>query len=456
MQIKNKLSIKNNLSLIIFIFISAYFFLEYLEISKENPVPSYDELGYLDEGIHLRNISYDFREIINRNRTPLLPLIISFLAQNKGLLIQFTPEYIALYRETQIAIISIVFIISFFLYFKFKKLFNTDYLLIFFFIYFYNVPLKSQIELVLVEPILMCLYLLFITTLFEIMDSSSNKDFILLGIIGGFLFLAKYTGFLIFVFTLLSLLIYKTLILKNKNFRVIFGNLIISFTAFCTVGLPYIIANISDNLNPFYSVNSKIMWYSNWPEAYDYIKQYDGNFGFKNIPENLYPSFSYFLRNNGGINGLMARLKRGFNILRDDAISFDKLLGLTNVYILVLFVLILFTLIFVYKKIQIKDYKKNLYEIIFLFTLTALLLFGFLLYSAMAMGERFYLYTSIPIMYYLFYLLDSLFPFLGFKGKNKLFFNTLVIFSLIYVNLIIYDVFWFLLHPLGFIKSLLF
>ena len=49
MQIKNKLSIKNNLSLIIFIFISAYFFLEYLEISKENPVPSYDELGYLDE-----------------------------------------------------------------------------------------------------------------------------------------------------------------------------------------------------------------------------------------------------------------------------------------------------------------------------------------------------------------------------------------------------------------------
>ena len=198
------------------------------------------------------------------------------------------------------------------------------------------------------------------------------------------------------------------------------------------------------------------MWYSNWPEAYDYIKQYDGNFGFKNIPENLYPSLSYFLRNNGGINGLMARLKRGFNILRDDSISFDKLLGLTNVYILVLFVLILFTLIFVYKKIEFKDYKKNLYEITFLFTLTALLLFGFLLYSAMAMGERFYLYTSIPIMYYLFYLLDGLFPFLGFKGKNKLFFNTLITFSLIYMNLIIYDVFWFLLHPLGFIKSLLF
>jgi len=447
---------KKHFFLILFTLISAFFFFDYLEISSENKLPVYDELGYLDEGIHLRNISYDFREIINRNRTPLLPLVISILAQNKGPLLQYSEEYISLYRETQIAIISIVFVISFFLYFKLKKVFSTGYLLIFFFIYFYNVPLKSQIELVLVEPILMVLYLLFIITLFEIMDSNSNKDFILLGTIGGFLFLAKYTGFLIFVFTLLSLLIYKTLILKNKNFRLIFGNLIISFTAFCIVGLPYIIANISDNLNPFYNITSKIMWYSNWPEAYDYIKQYDGNFGFKDIPENLYPSLSYFLRNNGGINGLTARLTRGWNILRDDSISFDKLLGLTNVYILVLFGLILFTLIFVYKKIEFKDYKKNLYEITFLFTLTGLLLFGFLLYSAIAIGERFYLYTSIPIMYYLFYLLDSLFLYLGFKGKNKLFFNTLVIFSLIYMNLIIYDVFWFLLHPLGFIKSLIF
>ena len=63
-----------NLSLVVFIFISLYFANNYLEISIENTLPINDELGYIGEGIHLRDISYDFREIINRNRTPLLPL----------------------------------------------------------------------------------------------------------------------------------------------------------------------------------------------------------------------------------------------------------------------------------------------------------------------------------------------------------------------------------------------
>ena len=91
-------------------------------------------------------------------------MVISFLAQNKGPLVQFTPEYITLYRETQIAIISIVSIFLFFCILN-SRSYLTGLSSIFFFIYFYNVPLKSQIELALVEPILMCLYLLFITTL---------------------------------------------------------------------------------------------------------------------------------------------------------------------------------------------------------------------------------------------------------------------------------------------------
>ena len=149
---------------IMFLIVSIYFFIEYLIISSENVLPVYDELGYLDEGIHLRNVSYDFREIINRNRTPLLPLVVSFLAQNKDTLIKFNEEYIDLFRETQLAIISMVFLISLLSFLKLKNKFKSKFLIIFFFIYFFNIPIKAQIEYVLVEPIFMSLYLVFIIT----------------------------------------------------------------------------------------------------------------------------------------------------------------------------------------------------------------------------------------------------------------------------------------------------
>ena len=63
-----------------YIAILIFFFFYYLEAATSYKYPLNDELGYLDEGIHLRNVSYDFREIYNRNRTPFLPLVISFLS----------------------------------------------------------------------------------------------------------------------------------------------------------------------------------------------------------------------------------------------------------------------------------------------------------------------------------------------------------------------------------------
>ena len=81
-----------NILVILFITVSIFFLIDYLDISAEYERPevdrSPDAFSYLDEGIHLRNVSYDFREIINRNRTPGLPLVVSFLAQNKGSLIR--------------------------------------------------------------------------------------------------------------------------------------------------------------------------------------------------------------------------------------------------------------------------------------------------------------------------------------------------------------------------------
>ncbi len=454
MFVKSYLFIKEYFLVIIFLIISVYFFNDYLNISAENELPESDELGYLDEGIHLRDVSYDFKKIINRNRTPLLPLVVSFLAQDKGTLIQFSEEYIDLFRETQLAIISIVFFISFLLFLKLKNKFKSNFLIIFFFIYFFNVPIKAQIELVFVEPIFMTLYLIFIITAINSIDSNSIKDYLILGLLGGLLFLAKYTGFLIFIFTLFSLFIYKVLFLKNKNFKRIFKNLLLSFVTFISVGLPYLIANVSDGLNPFYSVNSKIIWYSSWPEAYENIKKYNGNFGFKDMPEDLYPSFSYFLNNNGGFDGLIDRLNRGLFILRGDFIDVNKLAGQTLIYCIFLLTLIIFILFLASKNNVWNDFKKNRLEIIFLVSLTTLLLFGFLLYSDIANGDRLYLYTTIPIMYYLFYLVDFFLSYVDFEGKKKLVFNTFLISCFVYMNLIIYDVFWFLLHPLGFLKSL--
>ena len=95
---KTNLFLRENILVIFFVIVSIYFFNDYVNISAENVLPETDELGYLDEGIHLRDISYDFREIINRNRTPGLPLVVSFLAQNKGSLIQYSEEYIKLFK----------------------------------------------------------------------------------------------------------------------------------------------------------------------------------------------------------------------------------------------------------------------------------------------------------------------------------------------------------------------
>ena len=226
---KTKSFFKENILVILFIIVSIFFLIVYLNISAEYEKPeldrSPDAFGYLDQGIHLRDVSYDFREIINRNRTPGLPLVVSFLAQNKGPLIQNSEGYIELFNETQLAIILFVFLISFLSFLKLKNKFRSNILIIFFFIYFYSIPIPAQMGWVYVEPIFMSLYLLFIITAIDVMKSNVRKDHIILGLVGGFLFLAKYTGFLIFIFTLFSLLIYKIFFLKNNDFVQISINL---------------------------------------------------------------------------------------------------------------------------------------------------------------------------------------------------------------------------------------
>ena len=453
--------IRENILLILFIIVSIFFLIVYLNISAEYEKPELDNsdaFGYLNEGIHLRDVSYDFREIINRNRTPGLPLIISFLAQNKGPLIQNSEEYIELFKETQLAIILFVFLISFISFLKIKNKFRSNILIIFFFIYFYSVPITAQMGWVYVEPIFMSLYLLFIITAIDVMKSNVRKDHIILGLVGGFLFLAKYTGFLIFIFTIFSLLIYKIFFLKNNDFVQILINLFLSFVTFVTVGLPYIIANISDGINPFYSVNAKIMWYSSATEAEAYWAKYGGNFGFKDIPENLYPSLTYFLNNNGGYDGLIDRIMRGIYHLKDDFSDVGKLAGETLMYSFFLLGLIIFISIIVSVSVTHtslwNNFKKHLFEIFFLVSLTSVLLFGFLLYHHISNGNRIYLFITIPIIYYLFYLVDYFLTYTNFEGKKKIVFNSFLISCFVYFNLIIYDVFWFLLHPLGFIKGL--
>lgn len=458
---KTKSFFKENILVILFIIVSIFFLIVYLNISAEYEKPeldrSPDAFGYLDEGIHLRDVSYDFREIINRNRTPGLPLVVSFLAQNKGPLIQNSEEYIELFNETQLAIILFVFLISFLSFLKLKNKFRSNILIIFFFIYFYSIPIPAQMGMVIVEPIFMSLYLLFIITAIDVMKSNVRKDHIILGLVGGFLFLAKYTGFLIFIFTLFSLLIYKIFFLKNNDFVQISINLFLSLVTFVTVGSPYIIANISDGINPFYSVNSKIMWYSSWPEAYEYIDKYGGNFGFKDIPENLYPSLTYFLNNNGGYDGLVDRIMRGVAHLGEEFWDIGKLAGETLMYSFFLLSLIIFISIIVSVSVTHtslwNDFKKHLFEIFFLVSLASVLFFGFLLYHDITNGNRIYLFITIPIIYYLFYLVDYFLTYTNFEGKKKIVFNSFLISCFVYFNFIIYDVFWFLLHPLGFIVS---
>lgn len=451
-----------NILIVLFITVSIFFFIDYLDISAEYERPeverSPDAFGYLDEGIHLRNISYDFREIINRNRTPGLPLVVSFLAQNKGSLIRNSEEYIELFKEMQLSIILIVFLISFLSFLKLKNKFRSNFVIIFFFIYFFNVPITAQMGWGYVEPIFISLYLLFFITAIDVMDSTLKKDYLILGLLGGFLFLAKYTGFLIFIYTILSLLIYKIFFLKNEGLKQLAINLFLSFATFVAVGSPYLIANISDGLSPFYSVNSKIMWYSSWPEAAKYIDKYDGNFGFKDIPDNLYPSLTYFLNNNGGYDGLIDRIIRGIYHLRDDFSDVGKLAGETLMYSAFLFSLIIYILFIISISVRNtslwNDFKKKLFEIFFLVSLTSVLLFGFLLYHDITNGNRLYLFSTVPIIYYLFYLVDYFLTYVEYGGKKKIAFNAFIVSCFVYMNLIIYDTFWFLLHPLGFIKSL--
>ncbi len=442
-----------NLSLVVFIFISLYFANNYLEISIENTLPINDELGYIGEGIHLRDISYDFREIINRNRTPLLPLVISFLAQSKSSLSQYSQEYMKLYRESQIAIILIVCFVNFFSFLKMKKRFKFNYIILFFFVYLYSIPLTAQIREVLVEPIFMSLYLLFIITVFEVKDSNNKKEYVIMGFVGGILFLAKFTGFLIFIFSIASIGLYKLLMEKKHNALMNFKNLVISFLTFTFFGLPYIIANLSDGLNPFYSVNSKIIWYSSWPEAYEYIKMYDGNFGFKNIPDELAPSLNYFLQNNGGFSGLFKRIESGTNLLRKDFSNFYDLAGETTILFMTLIILIFVILVFINKENFKITFKNNLFEMFYVISLSMILLIGFTIYSPISNDNRLYLYTTIPIIFLLFYLLDQLLSLFQSTSNSLMKIQNIVFLILLYLYLVLIEPFWFFLHPLGFILS---
>ena len=96
-----------------------------------------------------------------------------------------------------------------------KKRFKFNYIILFFFVYLYSIPLTAQIHEVLVEPIFMSLYLLFIITVFEVKDSNNKKEYVIMGFVGGILFLAKFTGFLIFIFSIASIGLYKLLMEKN-------------------------------------------------------------------------------------------------------------------------------------------------------------------------------------------------------------------------------------------------
>ena len=120
--------------------------------------------------------------------------------------------------------------------------------------------------------------------------------------------------------------------------------------------------------------------------------------------------FDLFLNNNGGYDGLIDRIMRGIYHLREEFWDVGKLAGETLMYSAFLFSLIIFILITISISVRNaslwNDFKKNLFEIFFLISLTSVLLFGFLLYHDITNGNRLYLYTTVPVIYYLFYLVD--------------------------------------------------
>ncbi len=460
---KNKILISlekfNYLNYLAYFTILLIFWFYYLDIARAYQFPINDELGYLDEGIHLRNVSYDFREIYNRNRTPFLPLIISFISLNKSNLNPFlvdssySMEYMILFRNSQIAIIIITLFLTFLIAKQLEKFFKSKVTVIFYIFYLLYIPVTLHIKEVLIEPIFMLLYLYFILILFEVKDSSATKDFVKFGIISGVLFLSKYTGFIIFVFTWLTLLTYRYFYKKEIKINISIKQLMISFFILCMIGSPYIIANISDGLNPFYSVNSKILWYSSWPEAYQIIDQYDGNHGFKNIPEDLKPGISYYINNNT-LSDTLDRIKLGVGNLKNDYSNPFDLAGKTSILLFCLIILITFNIIFTSRNEVINIIKKNIYEILFIMAISLSLIAGYILYSPISNSPRFHLYITLPIVFLFSFFLDR-FSFLECKKiyiRNIL--NLTSVFLFTYINLIFINTYLFYARVIGFVKSL--
>ena len=460
---KNKILISlekfNYLNYLAYFTILFIFWFYYIDIARAYQFPINDELGYLDEGIHLRNVSYDFREIYNRNRTPFLPLIISFISLNKSNLNPFLvdssypTEYMILFRNSQIAIIIITLFLTFLIAKQLEKFFKSKVTVIFYIFYLLYIPVTLHIKEVLIEPIFMLLYLYFILILFEVKDSSATRDFVKFGIISGVLFLSKYTGFIIFVFTWLTLLTYRYFYKKEIKINISIKQLLISFFILCMIGSPYIIANISDGLNPFYSVNSKILWYSSWPEAYQIIEQYDGNHGFKNIPEDLKPGFSYYINNNT-LSDTIDRINLGVGNLKNDYSNPFDLAGKTSILLFCLILLITFNIIFTSRNEVINIIKKNIYEILFITAISLCLIAGYILYSPISNSPRFHLYITLPIVFLFAFFLDR-FSFLECKKiyiRNIL--NLTSVFLFTYINLIFINTYLFYARVIGFVKSL--
>ncbi len=443
-----------------FLGVLLFFFSEYLQISAAYKFPLNDELGYLDEGIHLVDISYDFREIVNRNRTPLLALVISFLSMNYNNLLKYVEapgyysnDYLSLFRDSQIAVIVLTLFFTLLLKKHLERNFNSKITVLFFIFYLLYIPVTLHIKEVLVEPIFMVLYMYFILLLFEVKDNLKIKKFIYFGLISGIFFLAKYTGLIIFIYSWITLLIYRYLFKKEITLNISFKQFLVSFSLLCLMGSPYIIANLSDGLSPFYSVNSKIIWYSSWPEAYDIIKKYNLNFGLELLPEDLKPGLSYYLNNNS-LADTIDRFNLGVGNLRNDYTNPHDLAGKTSMIFSCLVFLITLNIYFVSKKEVKKYFKKNLYEIVYIFSLSASLIAGYIAYSPISNSPRFHIYISIPIIYLFLHILDNL---SSFKPKRKYIrelLNFTSIFLLTYLNLIFMNTYFFYARVIGFIKSI--
>ncbi len=395
-----------------YIAILIFFFFYYLEAATSYKYPLNDELGYLDEGIHLRNVSYDFREIYNRNRTPFLPLVISFLSLTAKNLNPFlyeqiySTEYLNLFRSSQIAIIIITLFLTLLIVKELEKYFKSKLTILFFVFYLLYIPVTLHIKEVLVEPIFMLLYLYFILILFQVKDSLETKLYIKFGIVSGVFFLAKYTGFVIFIYSWLTLFIYRYLFKKEIKFSISIKQFAISMFLLCLIGSPYIIANLSDGLNPFYSVNSKILWYNSWPEAYEIIDKYDGNHGFKNIPSDLKPGLTYYLNNNS-TSEILERINLGLGNLRNDYTNPSDLAGKTSLIFSCLAFLITVNIFFTKREDKLNLLKKNLYQIFYIGSISLCLVVGYILYSPISNSPRFHLYISIPIIFLVTYFFDN-------------------------------------------------